>query len=151
MNAFVAFLHHIIFVFIMLILSAEMLTLKQPLTLASARKIQIYDAIYGVSAILILIIGGLRVMYFEKGADYYMHSAPFIAKMILFVIVGLISIHPTVTFIKWGKSLKQGVVPTLSDAQSRKLRMIIHVEVTLLVLMILCAVLMAKGIGYLGD
>jgi len=151
MNAALAFFHHLFFVAIMLILSAEMLTLKQPLTLASARKIQIYDAIYGVSAILILIIGGLRVMYFEKGADYYMHSAPFIAKMILFIIVGLISIHPTVTFIKWGKSLKQGIVPTLTDAQNRKLRMIIHVELTLLALIILCAAMMAKGIGYFGS
>lgn len=150
MSAYVAFLHHVAFIIIMLILSAEMLILKQPLTLISARKIQIYDAIYGVSAILILIIGGLRVMYFEKGAEYYLHSAPFIAKMILFVIVGLISIQPTVTFIKWGKSLKQGVVPTLSDAQNRKLRLIIHVELTLLALMILCAAMMAKGIGYFG-
>ncbi len=150
MNALIAFLHHIAFVIIMLILSAEMLILKQPLTLASARKIQIYDAISGLSAILILIIGGLRVMYFEKGADYYMHSAPFIAKMILFIIVGLISIHPTVTFIKWGKSLKQGIAPTLTDTQNRKLRMIIHVELTLLALIILCAAMMAKGIGYIG-
>lgn len=150
MNAFIAFLHHIAFVLIMLTLSAEMLMLKQPLTLASAKKIQIYDAIYGVSAILILIIGSLRVMYFEKGADYYMHSAPFIVKMILFIIVGLISIHPTVTFIKWGKSLKQSIVPDVSDAQKRKIRMIIHVELTLLALIILCAAMMAKGIGYFG-
>jgi putative membrane protein len=90
-------------------------------------------------------------MYFEKGADYYLHSAPFIAKMILFIVVGLISIHPTVIFIKWGKSLKQGIVPTLTDAQNRKLRMIIHVELTLLALMILCAAMMAKGIGYFGS
>lgn len=151
MNALIAFLHHLAFVAIMLMLSVEMLTLKQPLTLSSARKIQIYDAIYGASAILVLILGGLRVMYFEKGADYYMHSAPFIAKMILFIIVGLISIHPTVTFIKWGKSLKQGNVPEVSDAQKRKIRMIIHVELTLLALMILCAALMAKGIGYFGN
>lgn len=151
MNALIAFLHHIVFVVIMLILSAEMLTLKQPLTLTSAKKIQIYDAIYGISAILILIIGGLRVMYFEKGADYYLHSAPFIAKMILFVIVGVISIQPTVTFIKWGRSLKQGMVPEVSDAQKRKIRLIIHVELTLLALMILCAAMMAKGIGYMGN
>lgn len=131
----------------MLTLSAEMLMLKQPLTLASAKKIQIY----GASAILILIIGSLRVMYFEKSADYYMHSAPFIAKMVLFLIGGLISIQPTVTFIKWGKAVKQGIAPTLSDAQNRKLRMIIHVELTLLGLMILCATMMAKGIGYSGN
>lgn len=151
MNAFFAFLHHICFVFIMVILSAEMILLKQPLTLASAKKIQRIDAIYGALAGLVLIIGGLRVMYFEKGAAYYMHSAPFIVKMILFLIVGLISIKPTMTFLKWNRSLKQGSVPELDDAQNRKLRIIIHVELTLLALMILCAAMMAKGIGYIGN
>lgn len=151
MSAFVAFLHHLAFLAIMLMLSVEMLTLKQPLTPATAKKIQRYDAIYGASAILILIIGGLRVMYFEKGADYYMHSAPFIIKMVLFLIVGLISIYPTITFRKWNKPLKQGIAPELSDAQKRKLRLVIHLELTLLVLMILCAALMAKGIGYLSN
>lgn len=151
MNAFAAFLHHLCFVFIMVILSAEMILLKQPLTLASAKKIQRIDAIYGALAGLVLIIGGLRVMYFEKGAAYYMHSAPFIAKMILFVMVGLISIKPTMTFLKWNRSLKQGIVPELSDTQNRALRMIIHVELTLLALMILCATMMAKGIGYIGS
>jgi putative membrane protein len=151
MNAFAAFLHHIAFVVIMLTLSAEMLMLKQALTLASAKKILRYDAISGASAGLILVIGILRVMYFEKGADYYMHSVPFIIKMALFLAIALLSIYPTLTFLKWNKSLKQGVVPELSDAQNRTLRGIIHLELTLLVLMILCAALMAKGIGYLGN
>lgn len=151
MNAFAAFLHHLCFVFIMIILSAEMILLKQPLTLASARKIQRIDAIYGALAGLILIIGGLRVMYFEKGAAYYMHSVPFIAKMILFVLVGLISIRPTLTFLKWNRSLKAGIVPELNDAQNRTLRLTIHVELTLLALMILCAAMMAKGVGYIGS
>lgn len=151
MSAFAAFLHHLCFVAIMLLLSFEMLLLKQPLTLASAKKMMRYDAIYGAAAGLVLIIGALRVMYFEKGAVYYMHSAPFIAKMVLFLIVGLISIYPTMTFLKWNKSLKQDVVPVLDDAQSRKLRIIIHVELTLLALMILCATMMAKGVGYLGS
>lgn len=151
MSAFVAFLHHLCFVFIMVILSAEMMLLKQPLTLASAKKIQRMDAIYGALAGLVLIIGGLRVMYFEKGAAYYMHSTPFMAKMILFILVGLISIKPTMTFLKWNASLKQGIVPVLDDAQNRTLRIIIHVELTLLALMILCAAMMAKGIGYSGG
>lgn len=150
MNAFLAFVHHIAFLAIMLMLTAEMLTLKQPLTLSSARKIQIYDTIYGTAAGLVLLIGGLRVMYFEKGVDYYMNSAPFFAKIILFIIAGLISIYPTMTFLKWNRSLKQGLIPEVSDAAKRKIRMIIHVELTLLVLMILCATLMAKGIGYMG-
>lgn len=150
MNAFVAFLHHLCFVAIMLLLSFEMLLLKQPLTLASARKIMRYDAIYGAFAGAVLIVGALRVMYFEKGPLYYMHSTPFMAKMALFVAVGLISIYPTLTFLKWGKSLKQGIVPELDEAKNRRLRILIHVELTLLLLMMLCAAMMAKGIGYAG-
>lgn len=151
MNAFVAFLHHIAFIVIMLALSAEMLLLKQPLTLASAKRIQRYDAIYGASAGMVLVIGALRVMYFEKGADYYLHSTPFIIKMALFLAVGLISIYPTIAFLKWTRPLKQGMVPELSDVQNRQLRGVIHLELTLLVLVILCAAMMAKGIGFFGS
>jgi putative membrane protein len=150
MNAFVAFLHHVLFVVIMLMLFGELLLLKEPLTLASARKIQRYDAIYGAAAGLIIVVGVLRVMYFEKGVDYYLHSAPFIAKMVLFLVAGLLSIFPTVTFLKWNRALKQGSVPTLPDALKRKLRLILHAEASLLLLVMLCAAMMAKGIGYAG-
>ena len=146
-----AFLHHLCFVVIMLTLFAEMLLLKQPLTLASARKIQRYDAVYGAAAGLVIVVGVLRVIYFEKGTDYYLHSTPFIAKMMLFLIIGLLSIYPTMTFLKWNISLKQGLVPVISNAQQRGLRMVMHVEATLLLLVILCATMMAKGIGYWGS
>jgi putative membrane protein len=151
MNAIIAFLHHLAFVVIIVTLSVEMLLLRQPLTLISAKKILRFDAIYGAAAVAVLTFGVLRVMYFEKGADYYMHSAPFIIKMVLFLTVGLISIYPTSAFLKWNKSLKQGLVPEISDAQSHRLRSIIHMELTLLVFVILCAALMAKGIGHLGS
>lgn len=151
MSALAAFIHHLAFVAIMLALAAEMILLKQPLTLDSARKILRYDVVYGVSAGLILVVGALRVMYFEKGASYYLNSAPFIGKMALFILVGLISIYPTIVFLKWRASLKQGIAPDLSESAKRTLRIVIHVELTLLALMILNAVLMAKGIAYLGT
>ncbi|HTD05012.1 DUF2214 family protein [Undibacterium sp.] len=150
MNAFVAFLHHLAAFAIVLSLFAEMLLLQEPLTLGSARKIQRFDALYGLSAGLILVLGFLRVMYFEKGPGYYSHSAPFIVKMSLFLVVGLVSIYPTVVFLKWGKSVKQGIVPELDQVQQRKLRGIIHLELALLVLIILNAAIMAKGFGYFG-
>lgn len=134
----------------MVSLSAELMLLAEPLNLQSARKIQRMDAVYGLAAGLILVLGFLRVMYFEKGPHYYSHSGPFIAKMALFVTVGLISIYPTMVFLKWGKSLKQGLVPEVSMQQQRKLRGIIHLELTLLVLVVLAAAMMAKGIGYFG-
>ncbi len=151
MSAIVAFLHHIAFVVIMLALAIEMVLLKQPMTLDNARKILRFDAVYGMSAGLILLLGVLRVIFFEKGADYYLHSGPFHAKMALFILVGLISIYPTMAFLKWRQPLKQGIVPNIDPALSRRLSILIHVELTLLALMILNAALMAKGIGYFGG
>lgn len=151
MSAFAAFLHHLCFLAIMLALFVEMLLLRQPLTLASARKILRYDAIYGIAAGLVIVVGVLRVLYFEKGSAYYLHNVPFIAKMLLFLIVGLLSIYPTMTFLKWKTALQQDRIPQISDAQRRMLGLVMHVEGSLLVLMILCATMMAKGIGYLGN
>jgi putative membrane protein len=150
MSALAAFVHHLCFVAIMVVLSLEMLLLKQPLTADSARKLLRYDSIYGIGAGLVLVVGALRVIYLEKGPAYYMHSAPFIVKMGCFLIVGLISIYPTLTFVKWNRAFKQGGTPEWSDALARKLRIVVHVELSLLALMILCAAMMAKGMGYIG-
>jgi putative membrane protein len=150
MNALAAFVHHLCFVVIMVVLSIEMLLLKQAPTPESARTLLRYDGIYGAAAGLVLIVGALRVAYLEKGAAYYMHSAPFLAKMTLFLAVGLMSIYPTLTFIKLNKAFKEGIRPEWNDTLARKLRIVIHIELSLLVLMILCAAMMAKGIGYLG-
>jgi putative membrane protein len=71
--------------------------------------------------------------------------------MALFILVGLISIYPTMAFLKWRQPLKQGIVPNIGDALNRRLRILIHIELTLLALMILNAALMAKGIGHFGS
>jgi putative membrane protein len=150
MNALAAFLHHLLFITIMVALFAEILLLKETPTLASARKIRRYDAIYGVAALLVIVIGALRVMYFEKGPNYYMHSAAFMAKMGLFLLAGLLSAYPTMTFMKWGGALRQGAAPQLADAVRRRVRLVVHVEAGLMLGVVLCAALMAKGYGYLG-
>jgi putative membrane protein len=148
MNAFIAFLHHLAAFTIVSCLFAEMLLLQEPLTVGSAKRIQRYDAIYGIAAGAILVLGFLRVQYFEKGADYYFHSAPFLIKLGLFAAVGLLSAYPTVVFFRWGKALKAGQLPEFSDGQRRKVRALIHVELLGLVLIIFNAAMMAKGIRY---
>ena len=106
--------------------------------------------VFGLSAGVVLVVGLLRVFYFEKGASYYFHSAPFIAKLSLFVIVGLLSIYPTVEFASWSKSLKQGRMPALTVSKIASIRSVIHWELAAVVAIILCAALMARGVGYLG-
>lgn len=146
--ALFAFLHHAFAFLIVATLMVELVISKSALTVTSARSLLRMDAVYGVSALLIILVGVLRVQYFEKGASYYLHSTPFILKMVLFVAVGLLSIYPTKTFMSWRASLRNDKIPVLDDAIRRKVRIFIHAELTLLFLMMLCAALMARGIGY---
>lgn len=150
MTPFFAFLHHLAAFTLVAALVVEFVLVRDVLTAKSARKLQLADLAFGVSAGVVLVVGLLRVFYFEKGASYYIYSAPFIAKAALFVIVGLLSIYPTVEFLSWGKSLKQGQVPTVTDRKMGSIRSIIHWELVGVTLIILCAALMAKGVGHRG-
>jgi putative membrane protein len=127
-----------------------MLGLQDLRSVKTARKLLLADLVLGASAFVMLIVGFLRVLYFEKGASYYFHSVPFIAKLSLFVIVALLSIYPTVEFLSWRKPLKEGRVPIVSDRNVRLIRSIIHWELVGIVLLILGAALMARGVGHVG-
>jgi putative membrane protein len=105
--------------------------------------------VLGISAGVLLVVGFLRVFYFEKGATYYFSTWTFIAKLTLFVLVGLISIVPTVEFLSWRTDVRQGEAPSLTAAAQRRLRTIIHLELVGVVLIILLAAMMAKGVGLL--
>jgi len=141
-----AFLHHATAFLLVAVVTVELVLLRE-LTLTTARSLLRMDAVYGVAALVMLAVGFLRVIYTEKGSAYYFHSAPFIAKVTLFAAVGLLSIYPTRQFLSWRKSLKDNRVPAIDDGTRRKIRRVLHIELTLLFLMMLCAAMMARGIG----
>lgn len=145
-----AFLHHLAAFVVFGTLVVELVLLRGELTPPAARTILRIDAAYGISATVLLVAGLLRVFYTEKGAAYYFASGTFIAKLSLFVIVGLLSIYPTVKFLGWRKALRDGRTPTFEPAARKTVRMLVHVELTLLVAILLLAPMMARGIGYLG-
>ncbi|WP_288132807.1 DUF2214 family protein [Microbulbifer sp.] len=150
MPALFAFLHHLAFLAMTAVLTIQLILLGQSFNLQNARKIRIADRILGLSAVLLLVVGFLRVFFFEKGASYYFQNGAFHAKLTLFVVAALLSIYPTIQFLRWGKILKQGEVPEISDRKRRWIRIIVHAELTAIIGMALCAALMAKGIGYFG-
>jgi putative membrane protein len=147
MAALIAFLHHVSAFTLFAALVVEFVLIKSTLTVESARKIQVADMIFGISAGVLLLVGLARVFHFEKGATYYFHTWTFIAKFSLFVIVGLISIVPTMEFLRWRSAVKAGQVPAVSPQKLRSIRSIIHYEMVGIVLIMLCAALMAKGVG----
>ena len=149
-SALFAFLHHAAAFLLVAVVMVELVLLRGELTLASARTLLRMDSVYGLSATILLIVGFVRVFQTEKGSDYYFHSWPFLVKLALFIAVGLLSIVPTVQFVGWRKALKAGQLPALDDAKRRRVRIIIHTELTLLFVIMLCAALMARGIGFIG-
>jgi putative membrane protein len=148
MSPFLAFLHHLAAFTLVAALVIELVLTKEDLVVNSARRILLADLAFGTSAGIVLVLGLLRAVYFEKGASYYFHSVPFVAKLSLFLMVGLLSIYPTMEFLSWRASVKQGQAPAVADRKMRAIRSIIHWELIGVVLIILCAALMAKGVGY---
>lgn len=98
MSAVFAFLHHVAAFALVAALAIEFVLIRSELTVRNARTILLTDAAIGAAAGVILGVGFLRVFFFEKGAAYYFHSVPFIAKLSLFAIIGLLSIYPTRQF-----------------------------------------------------
>ncbi len=150
MPAIMAFLHHLAAFTVVGCLVVEVVLFKPPLTVSQARRIQITDNLFGLSAGVLLVVGLLRVFYFEKGAAYYFHDGFFLTKFIVFLLAALISIYPTVLFLSWSKALKEGIVPDMSAAQVRRARMCLMWELTAIVVILFCAPFMARGFGYFG-
>lgn len=151
MSSFFAFVHHIAAFALVAALVLEFVTIRDDLNIRNARRLLIADTVYGASATIVLIVGLLRVFYLEKGVSYYLHSAPFIAKLGIFAIVALISFYPTREFLSWRASLKRGEAPGVAPAKVRVIRSIARLELAGVTLIILCAVLMAHGVGYFGS
>ena len=148
-SALMAFVHHAAAFTVVAALAVEVALFKPPLSLPQARRLLRTDLIFGIAAGAVLVVGLLRVAYFEKGAAYYWHDVFFLAKFTAFVLAALISIYPTVTFLSWRASLRVGTVPDVPAQRTRRVRLCLMLELTALVVILACAALMARGLGYL--
>jgi putative membrane protein len=145
-----AFMHHAAAFLVVAALMVELVLLKGDLTPANARSVLRMDRVYGIAAMVLLVVGFVRVFHTEKGSAYYFASGPFLVKLTLFIVVGLLSIYPTIKFLGWRKALREGRVPNFDLGTRRKVRMLVHLELTLLFVIMLMAVMMARGIWFLG-
>src|SRR5882757_2711932 len=106
MTVVFAFLHHLAAFTLVAAVAIEFVLLRGELTLWAARRLQATDAILGAAATALLVVGLARVFWFEKGPAYYFHSHAFLTKFALFIVVGLLSIVPTLEFLSWRKATK---------------------------------------------
>ena len=145
--ALIAFGHFVAFFALAAALVLELALISESLSVETAKRIQRADRVIGMAAILVLVFGFLRVIYFEKGSEYYFSNTFFQIKFGLFFVAALISLLPTMQFVRWNHQLKQGIAPAMTSASVKRLKRIIHWELVLIGGVMLCASLMAKGFG----
>jgi len=146
-SALFAFLHFLAVFGVFATLFLEWQTMSSAPTHGEALRIQRCDRWYGQFAMLLVVVGLLRVYFFEKGKAFYFGNPVFNAKMTLFVLVGLVSIYPTMRFIKWRAQTRQGAAPVVSATEYRRIMMSLRAELLLLLAAALWASLMARGVG----
>jgi putative membrane protein len=145
MSTLFAFLHHVFAFALVSTVAIEFTLIRGELTLSAARRLQAIDRVLGIAAVALLVAGLLRAFYFGKGADYYFHNRAFMTKLSIFVAIALLSIIPTVEFLSWRGVLRAGRVPTISAGKLRLVTAIIRGELLAIVIILLCAAIMARG------
>ena len=146
-TALMAFLHHLLAFALTACLVYEFIAYHRNMGLAEIRRIQRADLVYGISAGLLLVIGLLRVFFFEKGVNFYMNNPFFWVKMTAFLMVGLLSIDPTIRYIRWNRTVRQTEVPEISEPEYKRTRLLLSLEMIGIAVILLAAPLTARGIG----
>jgi putative membrane protein len=141
------YIHFISIFAIVSSVAAEHLLLKKSMTRGELTRISRVDAVYGIAAITLLCAGlTLWLGGVGKPTAFYSKNWIFHTKLTLFVIVGLLSIYPSVFF---GKNRKGNPAETVNVPST--VFWMVRFELMLLMIIPLLAGLMAKSIGYLGD
>ncbi|MGA5485694.1 DUF2214 family protein [Pseudomonas siliginis] len=109
------------------------------------KRVLLADNLWGLSALTLLITGAMRAFGgYEKASDYYLHQPLFHLKMTLFLLILLMELAPMITLIKWRIASSRGVAPEAGRA--KLYARISHVEALLLILMMVAATGMARGV-----
>ena len=146
-SALVAYTHYLGIILCFGALLFERLTLKVDINRKEAISMIIADIVYGVAGIAILITGILRVKYFGQGGEFYTGNPIFWIKVSLYILVGLLSLYPTTTYILWAIPLSKNKLPEISQPLVKRFRWIITTELIGFATIPFLATLMARGVG----
>lgn len=103
------------------------------------RRLAVVDAVYGISAAVVLLTGLIQWLWTGKPATFYTQNPVFHIKLTIFVVIVLLSIYPTVFIVKRRKTNSETVrIP-------KSVVMLLRLELLLLFVMPLLGVYIARG------
>ena len=104
------------------------------------------DRIYGIAAMAVLVTGFIRIYWGTKGAAWYWGNWLLHLKLTAFVVVALISIAPTLRFLRWRKAVRaDGTLPSADEV--RRTRKLVMLQAHIIPFIPLAAVFLARGFG----
>jgi putative membrane protein len=146
LDLLLAVLHHLGILILVGCLAAELALLSLRADGRSAEILARIDLAYGLSAGAVLSIGLARVFWGARGSGFYLESPAFWFKLGLFLLIALISIRPTMTFLRWRRSARvEGSAPPATEIATT--RRFVLLQAGLLIALPIFAALMARGIG----
>ena len=142
-----ATLHHLAILTVFGALLAEFVLLRLRPSAGWIELVARVDLAYGIAAGVALAVGAARVVWGLRGADYYLGNPVFWLKIVLFVAIGLISVAPTLTYLRWRRAARtDGRLP--QPGELAPVRRWIHLQLGLFVGLPMLAAMMARGVGY---
>ena len=116
---------------------------------AALRRVLYTDTWWGIAAAIWISTGLVRAFGpFEKGRDYYLHNHWFQTKMACLLAILALEVAPMLTFIQWRRQLaRRGNVDT---TKAKLFARTSAWQAILVLIMVLAATAMARGLGTLA-
>jgi putative membrane protein len=144
-----AIAHHLLIFMLAGILAFEVGVIRLNLRREDILRVARVDIWYGILAAMIVAVGFWRAIYAAKGWAYYSVNGFFWAKLAAFAVVGLLSIMPTMRFIRWRQAAAKDAAFTPGESDIVNVRRLLWAEVAFFALVPVFAAAMARGYGTL--
>jgi putative membrane protein len=143
-----AILHHLLVFSLAGIIAAEVVLVRNDMTASTVRRLARIDRHYGMVAMLVIVVGAARVAWGLKGWEFYVYNWVFWAKMAAFLIVGLLSIKPTMRFLAWSRQAGADAGWRVPEAELASVRSTLSAEAAVFLAIPVFAAAMARGYGF---
>lgn len=142
-----AIAHHLAVFTLVALFAAEFVLVRPGIDGARIGQLARIDGAYGAVAGIVIVVGIIRVIFGASGWEYYVANYAFWAKMAAFLVMGVLTIPPTMAFRNWVKaqSADPGYAPPLAEVKRQ--RRFIHMQALALLFIPIFAAAMARGYG----
>jgi putative membrane protein len=147
LDAILAYLHFASIFMLFGFMVTEAMMLRGALDAPAVRLLGRIDIWYFGAAIAVLFTGMLRLVYGAKGPDFYLSSWPIYVKIGLFIVVGILSVGPTMRYIRWRRMFERDGAWRVPDEERKRVRRTLMIELHVAALIPLFAVIMSRGLG----